>query len=644
MNFFLFALLQTAAETPAATTHPALERKPALLSLVFMAGFALMVLLLIISVIRNRRRISGLAATASADLPDEVRKKLGSTATNRGLRFLRWLYVLMALTVFGFHVYWAKYAQESNPRFQELNYKDLRNRRLTDGSLRGWILDRSGTLDRALAYYKHQSDGEITREYPMDTQFAHLFGTDYGDAGLERSLFSLESRNAPEALAVVRGADTKQESSKDVRLTIDRDLQQAVVDQLKGRAGAVVILNPQTGEILAMYSNPSYSLNELRSEGDLLWFKLNADKRDSPLVNRATNAYYTPGSTFKTLMMIAAIRSGMEGSIFQGTAGGYVAEPGAKPITDDNGSCEVCGPMEMPIAYEKSSNEYFAQMAVALGPKRIEDTAKLIGIGAYQDTADLLRGRQKWDLINGSTKAVQLALAPTEATMLTAPKMRPYDLALEGYGQGYASQMTPLQMALIAGTIANMNGDTMKPKVEYDLPPQVYNHLMTPDQAAQLRVNMGLVSSAGTARGAMGPVHAAGVITGGKTGTAQKVVPLYDPKTGEIKTRTREEKDPKGNIIRRYEEQMLDPKPRVDSWFLCIAPLDHPVLTIAVVIEAGGYGSRAAAPVAANLVLKAKALGLLGGPPEKNPGSKTPAKPAPKRKPTQPVPFPPLPI
>ncbi|HLM54880.1 MAG TPA: hypothetical protein VK422_02050, partial [Pyrinomonadaceae bacterium] len=129
------------------------EKQPALLSLVYVAGAALMVLLLIVSLLltMRRRRRSALDAVAPADLPPEVRQRLGATSTNRGLRALRWVFVLLAMTVFGFHVYWAKYAAESNERFQELSYKDLRNRRLAESTLRGWILDRSGSLDRALA-------------------------------------------------------------------------------------------------------------------------------------------------------------------------------------------------------------------------------------------------------------------------------------------------------------------------------------------------------------------------------------------------------------------------------------------------------------------------------------------------------------
>ena len=84
---------------------------------------------------------------------------------------------------------------------------------------------------------------------------AHIFGSDRGDPGLERALFGVQSGALPEALEVVRGKSLQDKGNLDVRLTIDRDLQQAVVDQLKGKHGAVVILNPQTGEVLALYAS-----------------------------------------------------------------------------------------------------------------------------------------------------------------------------------------------------------------------------------------------------------------------------------------------------------------------------------------------------------------------------------------------------
>jgi peptidoglycan glycosyltransferase len=607
----LFLLIQAAANNAPASVP--LEKRPALLSLIYMGGLALMVLFMLISLVRNRRHRSALAAVASKDLPQEVRQRLGSTSTNRGLRALRILFILLALGVFSFHVYWALYASEKNDRFQELSYKDLRNRRLSDSTLRGWILDRTGQLDHALALYKREANGDIVREYPMDEALAHLLGSERGDAGLERALFGVQSGAVPEALQLVQGENVVQRANQDVRLTIDRDLQQEAVNQLKGKHGAVVIINPQTGELLAMYSNPSYSLKDVQDEAN--WIRLNADERDRPLVNRASSAYYIPGSTFKSVIMTAAFMNGMQDSVFQGSGGGYAAEPGAKPILDDNGSCEICGPMHIDEAFEMSSNQYFAQMAVKLGPERLKQTAQLLGIGAYDDPKDLTAGRKEPQIINASTDAIKRAIAPREPTILTNPKMRRYDLALEGFGQGYAGQMTPFQMALNVSAIANMEGKLMKMKIEYDRPPEVFNQVMTPQIAQREREILGLVTGGprGTARGVFGPITAQGIITGGKTGTAQKVMPVYDPKTGQPIKRQKVERDFKGNIIRQYEEIVLDEEhPRIDGWFLCIAPLDHPQIAMAVIIEGGGYGSKSAAPVAAALVLKARDLGLLG--------------------------------
>lgn len=614
---YSLVFLQNTANT-AAKAVP-LEKQPAMLSLIYMGGLALMILLLLISLVRNRRARSALSAIAPADLPEEVRQRLGSTTTNRGLRALRWLYVLMALSVFSAHVYWARYAAQQNDRFQQLSYKDLRNRRLSESTLRGWILDRSGDLDKALALYQRTGNGEISRYYPLDKEMAHLFGSDRGDPGLERSLFGVQSGDVPEALQIARGENTRQRANQDVRITIDRDLQKAVVEELKGKHGAVVMLNPQTGEVLAIYSEPSYSLKEVQ-ENPEAWIRMEANKRDSPLVSRALGAYYIPGSTFKTMMMIAAHRFGLEGSEFTCSGGGYVAMPGAKPIFDDGGAGEVHGRIGIDIAYEVSCNQYFAQMAVKLGPEKIKEAAKLLGIGAYDTPAETLLGRRQTEIWNASTEAIKRAIAPREATMVAGPlgsKFNKFDLALEGYGQGYAGQMTPFQMAMLAATIGNMKGQLMKPKIEMDRPPEVFNQVVTPQVAARMREIMSLVTQGprGTARGVFGPVKAAGITSGGKTGTAQKVMPIYDPKTGEIKTRHKVEKDPKGNIIREYDVILTDEEhPRIDGWFLCIAPLENPQIAMAVIIEGGGYGSRSAAPVAAKLVLKARELGLLGGP------------------------------
>jgi len=549
-------------------------------------------------------------AAVPADLPKAVRKRLGSTSTNRGLRALRWLFILMSIGLFAVHIYWAQYAEERNEKFEELSYKDLRTRRLSESTLRGWILDRSGRLDKALALYRRDSNGEIVRDYSMDKALAHIFGSDRGDPGLERALFGVQSGALLEAWQVARNETLQTRGNTDVRLTIDRELQQAAVDQLKGKHGAVVVLNPQTGELLALYSEPSYSLKEVDDEST--WIKLEANQRDRPLVSRALGAYYIPGSTFKTVTMTAAFLAGYQDTEFVCSGGGYYAAPGANVIYDDGGAGEVHGRIGIDQAYEVSCNQYFAQMGVKLGPEKLKQAAQLLGIGAYDTPAEALRGRKEPELWNASTDAVKRAMAPREATIVTGKQLTRYDLALMGYGQGYAGQMTPFQMALAAAAIGNMEGKLMKPKIEFNRPPEVFKQVMPPQISARLRSIMGLVTGgpSGTARGVFGPVKAAGINTGGKTGTAQKVVPAYDPKTGELKTRHKIERDFRGNIIREYEETIMDEEhPRIDGWFLCIAPLERPQLAMAVIVEGGGYGSRSAAPIAAALVLKAKDLG-----------------------------------
>jgi cell division protein FtsI/penicillin-binding protein 2 len=602
----LLLLLQTPTPSPLPTPHVP-ERTPALLTLIYVGGFGLIILLMLVGLLRSRKQA---VSPIPEDLPKDVRKRLGSTSTNRGLRALRYLFVLLSIGLFSFHIYWAHYASEKNEKFQELSYKDLRARRLSESTLRGWIFDRSGRVDQPLAYYKRDSSGNIKREYPMDKALAHIFGSDRGDPGLERALFGVQSGVLPEALEVVKGKEVEFRGNQDVRLTIDRGLQQAAVEQLKGKHGAVVVLNPQTGDVLALYSEPSYSLEEVDDEAT--WIRLEANERDKPLVSRALGAYYIPGSTFKTVTMTAAFLAGEQDTEFTCSGGGYYAMPGANPIFDDGGAGEVHGKIGIDTAYEVSCNQYFAQMGVKLGAERLKRAAILLGIGAYDTPVEALRGRKLPQIWDASTDAVKRALAPREATIVTGKGVNRYDLALMGYGQGYAGQMTPLQMALAASAIGNMEGKLMKPRIEYNVAPQPFNQVMTPATAARLRQIMGLVTGGprGTARGVFGPVKAAGINTGGKTGTAQKVQPVYDPKTGEPKTRHKVEKDNKGNIIREYDEVIMDnDNPRIDGWFLCIAPLEKPQLAMAVIVEGGGYGSRSAAPIAAALVLKARDLG-----------------------------------
>ena len=168
--------------------------------------------------------------------------------------------------------------------------------------------------------------------------------------------------------------------------------------------------------------------------------------------------------------------------------------------------------------------------------------------------------------------------------------------------------MTPFQMALIAAIPANLQGRLMKPKIEFGLQPQSYSQVLSPRQAAQMRQIMALVPAAGTARGAFARVN--GIVkTGGKTGSAEKKAPVYDKKTGKLRTVTKRRRNSEGKL-EPYQSAVT--YLRTDSWYVSIAPIENPQIAIAVVVESGGGGSKTAAPIAANIVLKARTLGLLG--------------------------------
>ncbi|HXI62000.1 MAG TPA: penicillin-binding transpeptidase domain-containing protein, partial [Pyrinomonadaceae bacterium] len=328
-----------------------------------------------------------------------------------------------------------------------------------------------------------------------------------------------------------------------------------------------------------------------------------------------------------------AFRNGMQDTRFT-TTGGFSPPGCGRTITNDNGGCEACGNIGIDSAYQHSSNIYFSYLGTQLGGVKIRDTAKLVGLGAYDSVSGEGQGRREPEIWNASTKAIQNAIAPTESWLKAGPHSTRCELMYEGYGQGYASQMTPFQMAMMISVAANLEGRLMKPKIEMDRPPEMFSQVLTRDQADQIRHIMNLVTEGGTGTGAMAPVKAAGIRSGGKTGTAQKAVPIIDPKTGEPMKKIVVEKDPKGKIIGQHEETVFADKLRSDAWYLSFAPLDKPVLAMAVLLEGPGpgisfYGGKNAAPIAAQLILKAKALGYFG-PAGNQPNQQPTQKPTPK--------------
>ncbi|QYO66365.1 penicillin-binding transpeptidase domain-containing protein [Leptolyngbya sp. 7M] len=610
-----------------------LERTPAGLSIVYIIALGILIGFLVITFFDNFRRPKFLF---ELDLPREVKNRLTQTIANRSIRIWQCVFIILALTVFGFQVYWTYFAGDVNEQFQALAYKDLRNRRTTAANLRGWMLDRNGDLASALAYYKLDAKGEIVRSYSLEKEMAHFLGTERGTPGLERTLYQRTENPMPEAWEVLWKYRRPEPENKDVRVTIHRDLQAFIAQQLDGRNGAIVVLDPQTGDILASFSNPSYNLAQANDLDEYL--KLEADKRNKPLLNRAMREFYVPGSTFKLFTMISAFRAGKQNLTFPSYAEGFKPTRGSIPIVDASqsrdgmnvsGACAGgCQEKDIRTAFKVSSNQYFAQLAIALGRERIRETAIALGILPVETPEEAVMSKFFPQVLNASTPAIANSIAPQQSTIVTGKDISLFDIGLEGIGQGYAGQMTPFQMALITAAAGNMEGKLMKPRIELDRQPEAFSQILTPQQAAVVREVMSTVTEepGGTGTVIAGKLAGTGIRTGGKTGTAEKQVPLFDEKTGELKTEKRRRRNEAGD----WEEyQVPIMVKRSDSWFISLAPIERPRFAIAVVVEGGGYGSRTAAPIAANVILKARELGLLG---EQYRPRQAPKRPAPARR------------
>lgn len=588
-----------------------LERTPAGLSIVYLIGIAVLIIFLLMSFWGNFRLPK---FPFELDLEKSVKRRLSSTLTNRSIRIWQIVFFMLTATVYGFHLYWTYYADSYNEQYQSLSYKDLRNRRTNAATLRGWMLDRTGKLENTLAYYKIDSEGKIRRVFPLEKEMAHFLGTERGTPGLERTLYQKDDDPMPEAWEILTKYKKPEPENKDVRVTIDRELQAYAAKRLEGKKGGIVVINPQTGDVLAMYSNPSYNLSEAETlEGFL---KLEADKRDNPLLNRATREFYIPGSTFKTFTMISAFRHGKQDVVFPGKPAPECYTPfrGSRPICDAGGSCHACGDVEMREAFKVSSNQYFAQMFNFLGRGPVADTARALGIAPVETPQEALKQGFFPDIWHTSNPRIANALAPARSTMVTGKNISLYDFGVEGMGQGYAGQMTPFQMALIAAAAGNLEGKLMKPKIEADLPPQAFAQVLTPQQAAAVRDIMSTVTEepGGTGGIVRAKLLGTGITTGGKTGTADKDNVIIYNSDGTKKMKKIRRKNENGEMV---EIEVPETFTRWDGWFLCIAPLENPQLAIAVVIEnIGGaaYGGTTAAPIAADIILKARELGLLG--------------------------------
>jgi penicillin-binding protein A len=578
---------------------------PFIATLIFLLGIIFLLLSLFLATWRFARK----PITDTSNLPDDFGPKL----TSNRLRYVRWAFAVLVLTAFGFHVYWSLFAAgpvSENKEFAHLkNTRDQRNRRDAEANLRGWIFDRSKDYRKCLAKYRYLN-GKIIRDYPLGAAAAHLIGYSglaRGDAELERAVVAQPPPKPVEkswweqivSFASFESDEPKIEAGRDLQLTIDYELQRAAFEQLntKGHKGAVVMMNPQTGEALAIASNPSFDPDDINN--DVKWDEIRRDLKNRPLLNRALNEYYLPGSTLKTLTAAAALDARISDSkTFYCQGGGWTPPGAGRSIQDDEG--HVHGNISLEEAYVKSCNQYFAQLGVEVERQRMGDAAARFGLRVFAEAENSIGTGLMRGLWNTENKILNDVLAPLNSTFVNGKKITKYDLALESIGQGYV-QLTTFQMALVAAAPANNQGNIMRPMIEMGRQPVVLSQAMTAQTAARMRELMAGVVERGTAAGVFGTtVRQAGLTAGGKTGTAQREVPVIDPKTGQPATY----KDSRGKVRIKKEK-------RIDSWFIGFAPVNNPQIAFAVMVEGGGYGSRIAAPIAANLLVKAKELGLL---------------------------------
>ncbi|HWC77295.1 MAG TPA: penicillin-binding transpeptidase domain-containing protein [Blastocatellia bacterium] len=570
---------------------------PFSLTIVFTIAGLLLALLLAWAAWRHRN-----PSSAGNAQQEEPQKEQGSTAANPWLRGMRAVFVLLLIAAFGFHSYWI-FKADSTDEFARSKRLDARNRRLADSGLKGWVLDRSGKIENALVRYRNDG-GVITRDYPLREAAAHLTGYSdfmFGSGGIEYAFREWLTEPA----GLLNRALSPAPVGKDFTTSIDATLQKEVFDLLDrtGKAAAAVVLLLPNNEVLALASTPSFDPRAAADEKS--WRNLieRADKAQhiSPLVNRSLGTmvgggpsfYYRPGSTFKVFTAAVAIDSAMTGEIFTCRPGGFQPPASGRPIGDYAGS--VHGSIGLADAFKHSCNQYFAQLALKIGRMRLADYARRLHFEVDPEAGG--RIEIPWQVSHANAKDFDFIFGPPEQRLNLSSDATPFDVSLQGLGQGY-NDVSVLQMALLASAVAGTDGAYVAPSLETGGERKVAGQFITPESAAKLRELMKLVVQSGTAASAFASIDK-GLTAGGKTGTADREVPLYDRQ---------------GNPVTWVDENGKKHTRRVgvtDSWFIGFAPADNPRIAYAVMVEGGGAGGHVAAPIAVKLIEKAAQLGYM---------------------------------
>ncbi|MGI4848964.1 MAG: penicillin-binding protein 2 [Janthinobacterium lividum] len=388
----------------------------------------------------------------------------------------------------------------------------------------------------------------------------------HGETGYEEVEVSASGR------AVRTLSRTGAKPGSNLILSIDIELQKVVEEAFGNRRGALIAIEPATGDVLAYVSMPTFDPN-LFVEGidQQNWDELN-NSPDRPLVNRPLSGSYPPGSTFKPFMALAALELGKRNTTQSFRDPGFFMLGGHKFRDDKEGGHGV---VDMYRSIVDSCDTYYYMLANDMGVDTIHDFMKPFGFG--QLTGIDLEHEKKGLL--PSTEWKRTAYKRAEQKKWYAGET----ISL-GIGQGYNS-FTPLQLAQATSILAN-NGIVMRPHLVKMLEDGA-TRARTPTvpkesyRIALKQQNIDFVKRAMvgvTLEGTSAKVFAnAGYVSAGKTGTAQVIAIRKNEK---------------------YNAKLLDERHRDHSLYTAFAPADHPRIALALIVENGGWGGTAAAPIA----------------------------------------------
>jgi penicillin-binding protein 2 len=398
-----------------------------------------------------------------------------------------------------------------------------------------------------------------------------------GKQGVEKS-FDLELRGKPGAQKVEVDANGHEVSSdpngdipavpgKVIELTLDADVQNRAMEVFGDQSGAAVMMDCRTGDILCLFSGPSFDANRFVRGLTGAEYAALARYERKPLFNKALTATFPPGSTFKTMVALAALENGVDPNRTYVCNGVWYF---GRPFHCDKHH----GVQNLSSAIATSCDIFFYQTALALGPDKIAATARKFGLGEIFDIG-----------IPGQKPGLVPDTAYKRRQFPKDPVWHPGETPSMGIGQGY-THLNPLQLCVQAARLAN-GKKALKPRlirsvggVAQPSGAAVSDLPVDPAHIEFVRQAMAAVTTTGTAA-AYGDLGLGDIRMAGKTGTAQ----AYTYKGGV------------GAHGATGEWKLRD-----HAWFIAFAPADNPRYALSVLVEHGGWGAGAAAPRAREIM------------------------------------------